>query len=559
MDIIQKESDMFLSRRTTMHLLLFLSLLSVACLAGTVEDRGNYTFETVMVGMSDGVSLATDIYLPKGDDKFPAVLVRSPYDKSQPFGKSVGERFVVQDIAVVVQDCRGRHASEGAFYPFKNEQKDGLDTLKWLRALPWHNGKTGGALGSYNSYTQLAIADELDVVLQVVSCANMHDLAYPNEIFSLETAHNWAFVMDTKSEELAPDAIKKSYWTLPLAEATTKAYGRKGKFIDDCLKHEKYDSYWRKKDHRSLSTASVFSFAGWYDIFLMGQIADFEALSPDVKSKSRLVIGPWAHGQHGIENDFGGKILQGDLDDFSMRLLTAVLADDDPTELFIDPLSNAQYNLFIMERNEFFPSDAWPPRETRPTDYYLTEKGSLSTHPPPRSDKLEYVYDPANPYPSKGGTVLGTPAGQADQRANETRKDQLVFNLSIEKKPLTLLGPINARLFVETDAVSTDFFVLIQDVFPDGKVVNIQEGGAEYTPGQDKIGVLEFSVWATGYQLNPSHTLRVVVTSSWFPRFNRNLNLGEPIHSAQQMRKANQRVCCGKEHPSAVILPILAE
>ena len=122
---------------------------------------------------------------------------------------------------------------------------------------------------------------------------------------------------------------------------------------------------------------------------------------------------------------------------------------------------------------------------------------------------LEYAYDPADPYPSKGGTVLGTPAGQADQRGNESRGDQLVFDLPIAEKPLTLLGPIDARLFVDTDAASTDFLVLVQDVFPDGKIVNIQEGGAEYVPGQGKNGRLEFSVWATGYQLNPGHTLRV--------------------------------------------------
>lgn len=551
---------MFLNRRIVMRLLPILSLLSVACLAGTVEDRGNYTFETVMVGMSDGVSLATDIYLPKGDGKFPAVLVRSPYDKSQSFGKSVGERFVVQDIAVVVQDCRGRHASEGEFYPFKNERQDGLDTLKWLRALPWHNGKTGGALGSYNGYTQLALSDELDVVLDLISCANMYELTYPGGVYSLETAHKWAFNIDSKSSNgITPDVIKESYWTLPLKEASTKAYGRKGRFIDDCLQHEKYDAYWKKKDYRTISKATTFSFAGWYDIFLMGQIADFEALSPDVKSKSRLVIGPWAHGQHEIENNFGEKMSPTDRNDLSFKLLAAVLTDDDPNKLFVDPLSDARYNLFIMERNEFFPSDAWPPRETRATDYYLTEKGSLSTSAPAENSALEYTYDPADPYPSKGGTVLGTPAGQVDQRTNETRKDLLIFSLPITENPLTLLGPINARLFVETDAVSTDFFVLIQDVFPDGKVVNIQEGGEEYVPGKDQVGRLEFSVWATGYQLNPGHTLRVVVTSSWFPRFNRNLNMGDPIHSAQQMRKARQRVYFGKEHPSAIILPLLTE
>ncbi|RKX36955.1 MAG: hypothetical protein DRP64_17870 [Verrucomicrobia bacterium] len=364
--------------------------------------------------------------------------------------------------------------------------------------------------------------------------------------------------MDSKiSNGLAADAMQQSYWTLPLEEASTKAYGKENKFVDDWLTHEKYDDYWRKQDHKKCSNATIFSFAGWYDIFLMGQIADFEALDPDVKSKSRLVIGPWAHGQHEIKNDFGGAAAVGEFEDFSIKLLVAELKGEDSAKLFTAPFKNVRYNLFIMERNEYFPSDVWPPKEMKATAYYLDPAGALSPDLPVAPSIKEYVYDPADPYPSKGGTVLGTPAGQADQQANESREDQLVFNLPIGEGPFTLLGPINARLFVETDAVSTDFFVLLQDVFPDGKVVNIQEGGAEYSPGEEKVGRLDFSVWATGYQFNPGHTLRVVVTSSWFPRFNRNLNMGEPGHSAKEMRKANQRIHFGKDHPSAIILPVL--
>jgi len=409
-------------------------------------------------------------------------------------------------------------------------------------------------------YTQLAVADQLDVVLDVVSCANMHNLIYPGRLYSLETVHNWAFNMDSKtSNGLVPDAIRKSYWTLPLKEASTKAYGRKNRFVDDWLKHEKYDGYWEKQDRQSIQKATVFSFAGWYDIFLMGQIADFQALEPDIKAKSRLVIGPWTHGQHGIENGFGGKEATGDFEELSLKLLATELKGGDSAKLFAKPFWDAHYNLFIMERNKYFPSSTWPPRETIPTDYYLTAEGSLSPHPPSTPSSKGYVYDPADPYPSKGGTVLGAPAGQADQSANTSRSDQLVFDLPIVGKPLVLLGPIDARLFVETDAPSTDFFVLLEDVFPDGTVVNVQEGGAKYVPATGKTDSLNFSVWATGYQFNPGHTLRVIVTSSWFPRFNRNLNLGEPIATAQKMRKASQRVFFGKGHPSAIVLPVLDE
>jgi len=535
-----------------------LALLSLSCVAGSVEDRGGYIFETLQIEMDDGIALSTDLYLPQGGGKFPVVLIRTPYDKAHPLGKAIGEAFTAQGIAMVAQDCRGRFASEGTFYAFRNERKDGLKTLEWIRSQSWFGGKVGGALGSYNGYTQLAVADQLDVVLDIVSCANMHDLIYPGELYSLETVHNWAFNMDSKtSNGLAPDAIRKSYWTLPLKESSPQAYGRENRFVGDWLTHEKYDGYWEKQNRQLAQKATVFSFAGWYDIFLMGQIADFQALESGIKAKSRLVIGPWAHGQHEIENGFGGKEATGDFEDLSLKLLAAELKGGDSAKLFAKPFSDVRYNLFIMERNEYFPSSTWPPKETKPTDYYLTAEGSLSPHRPLSPSSKGYLYDPANPYPSKGGTVLGAPAGQADQRANTSRTDQLVFDLPIFGKPLVLLGPIDARLFVETDAPSTDFFVLLEDIFPDGTVVNIQEGGAEYVPARGGTGLLEFSVWATGYQFNPGHTLRVVVTSSWFPRFNRNLNLGEPIATAQEMRKANQQIFFGKGHASSIVLPIL--
>ena len=545
-------------RALSLILLLSIGGLFIGFLTHAAEDRESYTFETVRVEMGDGVSLATDLYLPKGEGKFPTVLIRTPYDKSHAMNESRVKLFTTQDIAVVVQDCRGRVASGGVFNAFRDEREDGLDCLKWIRNQPWFGGKIGGAQGSYNGYTQLAVADELDVVLDIVSCANMYEFVYPGGLYSLESIHNWAFNMDSKiSNGLTPEAITKSYWTLPLSEATIQAYGRKGQFVDDWLKHDKYDTYWQQQDYRNISQATTFSFAGWYDIFLRGQIADFEALPPAVKSKSRLVIGPWAHGQHEIKNDFGGSTEALDFENLSLKLLATTLKGGAPGELFTTPLSDARYNLFIMEKNEYFPSDIWPPVEARATEYHLTGTGTLSIEIPANRGLLEYAYNPADPYPSKGGTVLGTPAGQADQRTNESRTDQLVFNQPISDKPLTLLGPINARLFVETDAPNTDFFVLLQDVFPDGKVVNIQEGGSQYIPGKKNIGRIEFSVWATGYQFNPGHTLRVVVTSSWFPRFNRNLNMGDSIYSAKKMRTANQRVHYGKTYPSAIILPVL--
>jgi putative CocE/NonD family hydrolase len=169
---------------------------------------------------------------------------------------------------------------------------------------------------------------------------------------------------------------------------------------------------------------------------------------------------------------------------------------------------------------------------------------------------LSYVYSPADPYPSHGGTALGDGVGPARQNENITREDQLVFESRITGEPLILLGPVTATLWLSSDAPCTDFVVGLQDVFPDGRIINIQEGGARVEPDRDNPEKTIISVWATGYQLNAGHTLRVFIASSWFPRYNRNLNLCQPAGSATRMADARQKVYYGTGTPSSIDLPV---
>ena len=168
---------------------------------------------------------------------------------------------------------------------------------------------------------------------------------------------------------------------------------------------------------------------------------------------------------------------------------------------------------------------------------------------------LQYDYNPADPYPSLGGTALGTGVGPARQNPNTGRKDQLVFIRNINE-PLVLLGPVSATLWLSSTAECTNFFVLLQDEFPDGKIINIQEGGSVVKTTSEEPAKVEISVWATGYQLNPGHKLRMVITSSWFPRFNRSLNNCEPATGASIITEAKQTVMYGPETPSSINLPV---
>ncbi|MFN8205977.1 MAG: CocE/NonD family hydrolase [Bacteroidales bacterium] len=500
---------------------------------------------------SDGVNLSTDVFLPRGKGKFPVVLVRTPYNKNAEAW--MGKAFNLFHIAVVVQDVRGKYKSGGSFYPFVNERADGLQTLRWIRQQEWCNGRVAGWGGSYVGFTQWAISDSLDFLTLLLTGAKLYDFVYPDSLFSLQTAYTWGTINAAKEANNIPkEKLDKAILTLPVSMADDSAV-KDIDYYNDWIRHNSYDEYWAKLDFRGKTQAPVLSMAGWYDLFLKAQIADFEALADRNSPASRMVIGPWCHGKQGEENTYGGEKKTGK----STQIFSYVKAylKGRKTKLG-SPLKDSRYNLFIMERNEYVGSDCWPPKESSLIPFYLAEGNQLSQKVPEENKKLEYRYSPADPYPSHGGTALGDGVGPARQNANVNRTDQLVFEYSIVAEPLILLGPVSARLWVSSSAPCTDFIVCLQDEFPDGKIINIQEGGAKVqVQGADPCE-REISVWATGYQLNPGHKLRVVISSSWFPRFNRSLNTCDPAFSAVNMQDATQIIHTGPLTPSAVYLPV---
>ena len=501
--------------------------------------------------MADGVLLATDVSVPDRKGKFPAVMVRTPYGKYAE--KWMEKAFKMFGIAVVLQDVRGKNKSGGDYYPFINERADGLETLRWIRQQPWSDGIVAGWGGSYQGYTQWAISDSLDFMTLLLTGANLYDFTYPDSLFSLQTAFVWGFQNASPNQNsIPPEKMKASPMILPLSIADDSTI-KDIPFINDWLYHEKYDEYWQKMNFRGNTKAPVISMAGWYDIFLKSQIDDFQALEVNGNPGNRMIIGPWCHGSQGEKNEYGGLKKTGK-----------------PTKIFkyvknflkgrsnklTSPLKDKKYNLFIMERNEYIGSDNWPPKAMKTVPYYIGPSGYFSSEKYAEKGDLQYDYSPADPYPSHGGTALGDSVGPARQNENSNRKDQLIFEMNIAEDPLILLGPISATLWLSSDAACTDFFVGLQDVFPDGKIINIQEGGARVKFDNEQPTRTEISVWSTGYQLNPGHKLRVFIASSWFPRYNRNLNKCEPIYSAKDFVIARQKLYYGTETPSSVNLPI---
>lgn len=509
------------------------------------DSSGTKIIETHII-MDDGIALSTRIFLPKEEGSFPAVLVRSPYNKDN----GVDKRFLARNIAIVMQDVRGMFGSQGIFYPFVNERTDGLATLRWIRSQPWSNGKVGGWGGSYVGYTQWIIADSLDAAAPLFSSSDMYELMYPGGLFSLKTAFGWGFaVSGRRVKGLTPENINQRMNELPLSTATEPV-----EFLSDWLRHEKPDAFWAHQNYHGPIKNPVISVAGWYDIFLKSQLKNFQELSSDGNTQDRFIIGPWAHGSPGYKNDYGGGIDKKDIGKAKFEFMVKALHG----EVFNmpSPFQEKKYNLFIMERNEYVASDVWPPRETKEVAYYLQPNQSLTTQIPVKKNTFSYVYDPLDPFPNYGGTFLGDSVGGVLQNKNLHRKDQVSFDTEVFKKPLILLGPLSASLWLSGSAACTDFVVSLQDVFPNGKIINIQEGGTRINFTDHQPAEHQISVWATGYQLNPGHRLRVVISSSLFPRFNRGINSCEPIYSAKDIQKATQQIFAGEKTPSRIILPV---
>jgi uncharacterized protein len=536
---------------------LFIALLVSIILFACSDDKNNKSEKKdnkgkieIKIPMSDGITLATDMFIPRGGGKFPTVLVRTPYGKWADEG--IGKAFRLFRIAVVIQDVRGKHGSGGEFYPFINERSDGLQTLRWIRQQTWSNGKIAGWGGSYVGFTQWAISDSLDFLTLLITGANLYDFTYPDSLFSLQTAYIWGTQNASRDLNIiSPEKMKSGIMTLP-ASAADDSTIKDIDFFNDWIKHDKYDEYWQKLNFRGKTKAPVLSLAGWYDLFLKAQIDDFEALSSN-SPDSRLVIGPWCHGKQGELNEYGGLKRTGKPVKV-FRYVKNVLKGK--KSKLTSPLKDTKYNLFIMERNEYVGSDVWPPRETKITPYYIGPSGYLSTSAYKENGSIQYSYSPSDPYPSHGGTSLGDGVGPARQNENISRKDQIVFELPVQQQALTLLGPISATLWLSSSVSCTDFIVGLQDVFPDGKIINIQEGGAKVKFEGTEPRKSEISVWATGYQLSTGHKLRVFISSAWFPRYNRNLNNCETAATAVGIRDAEQRVYFGAEMPSSINLPI---
>jgi uncharacterized protein len=510
--------------------------------------------QLVMVPMRDGVKLATDVYLPSGNAPFPVVLARTPYNKDGMRGGAEGA--AKRGYAVVLQDTRGRFASEGENLPFNVDDKDGFDTVEWIEKQGWCNGRIGTYGGSALGITQLQLAGSgaKGIVCQhiAVACPDLYAGFYHGGIFRKAMIEDWLRV-----SKFSPRALE--LWT----------------------GHDYYNRYWADRDvSRRFKNvnAPALHIGGYYDIFAQGTIDAFQGYQtrggPGARGKQKLLMGPWTHS---VLTDKAGDLVfpnaqhpPNDVQDqfrwwecYLKGVVNGVAELPAVTYYVMGDVTDS-----TAPGNTWRTAAQWPPVPTREHRLYFRGDRSLSTLREPSGQSASYLYDPRSPAPSAGGYELTIPAGPRDQRALEERPDVLVFTSETLTAPMEVTGQAHARLYISTDVPDTDFIVRLCDVYPDGRSFNISEGAlrARYRisflqddllkPG--RIYSLDVDLWPTSIVFNRGHRLRVDVTSSSAPGLDPNPNTGERLRWSERREVAHTTIHLSRQYVSHIDLPAAA-
>jgi putative CocE/NonD family hydrolase len=550
----------------------------------------------VPIVMRDGTTLRADICRPIADGKFPVLLTRTPYDKNGALGFC--RNAVAHGYVVVAQDVRGRYASEGDWYPFKYESQDGYDTVEWAAALPYSNGKVGMFGGSYVGATQylaaIAMPPHLAAICPNFTASNYHDgWIYHGGAFEQWFNESWtAQLAENNMSRLAdssgglPRVQNQPPGTYPAPGAPTIA--AVAPYFNDWLTHPDYDGYWKQwsiEDHYTKIQVPVFSVGGWYDIFLDGTLRNYirlkhEAGTDAARRGQRLLIYAGGHAGAGWADkkigavDFGNK-LPLDLSEVTLRWFDSILQG---IENGVD--HEKPVKIFVMGKNAWREEDDWPLARAKETRYYLHSTtsangieggGTLDTAAPAEEKPDQYLYDPNDAVPTIGGPLccepLPTGIGPQNQSPAEARSDVLVFSSPALTRNTEVTGPIVLDLYVSSSALDTDFTGKLVDVWPSGFAQNLTDGvlrlryrNSQETPQLANPGdVYHISVdlGATSNVFQIGHKLRLEVSSSNFPRFDRNRNTGGDQARETHPVKATNIIYHDKSRPSALVLPIV--
>lgn len=544
----------------------------------------------VPVPMPDGTVLRAVVVRPVTDDPVPVVLVRSPYPLADARFEVDLMGLAARGLALVLVSLRGTGASEGTFRPWRDDAADGVATIAWCARQPWSDGRVATLGRSYVAHTQLYAAGGAPPALRAmvtgVVPTDPRLLTYTGGALNLGSTLAWAAGMAgvnlgrraAAGEDVSAlqDAWGRLMGGFPDAYATTPLTDVP--VLDELfpawrewLEHPDDDDHWRALELPDRPAVPTFVVAGWHDIFRDGSLREF-AREPRHPA-SRLVVGPWSHGapnrslgdvDHGAAASGAAIGLDGQLLDF----LAAHLRDDAPGDAGPTPVS-----VFVTGADEWTQHASWPPPATD-THLHL-HPGRLSADAPAADvEPSRFTFDPHDPVPTLGGANL-MPTGEAagmcgsvDQRPLDARTDVLRFVGDALAEPVTVIGPVRLTLHAATSAADTDWTAKLVDVHPDGTALNVVDGvlrARHRDPAHPtllpagEVHELVVELGAVGHRFRAGHRIRLDVSSSNFPRFDRNPGTGAPggTTPASAFVVAHQQVRHDAAHPSRLTLPVV--
>ena len=580
---------------------ILISFLSLSLTARTEEQPYKVIAKKgVPAEMRDGITLVSNVYRPDARGKFPAILIRTPYNKNSYEEYSSFPVYAAErGYAVIIQDVRGRYSSEGKFLPYVQEINDGYDSVEWASALPYINGNVGMYGCSYLGAVQwlAAIADppHLKAIFPQCTFANARHFFYFGGTFDLSWI-SWLYdrLPDLRRRAVTgkKDSQKKDFpsweknkwkWLqfLPLKDFPI--------LKDFCpyyyqwLAHPDDGPFWDfaniEKAHHKVSVPA-YNLTGWYDdgYGQPGAVLNYLGMKSHGKTDKarkgqKLIIGPWTHcnpeSSKAGDIDFGPEAII-NVDALALRWFDFWLKNTDNGLMEEPPI-----RLFVMGDNEWRYEQEWPLPRTKNTSFYLHSKGSANSHwgdgtlnrQIPKDEKPDsFIYDPCNPVTD----YFFEKSGARDQRAIEVRSDVLVYTSNPLKEDLEVTGPIKAEIFASSSAKDTDFIVKVNDVHPDGYSQNItpplsgviraryrdsESESSLLTP--DRIYKFDIDLMFTSHVFKQGHRIRVLLTSSYFPHLDRNPNTGHPFGEDSELVRASQNIYHNDKHPSRIILPII--
>lgn len=534
----------------------------------------------------DGVTLYSDVYLPAPTGKFPLIVLRNPYEADQPTYSSYCADFCEKGIGVVCQAVRGTAGSEGIMDVSRQECEDGEDFLNWIAEQDFCNGCICTNGESYPGHTQWQVARHAHPVLKGVTPhnapLNFFTVAMrPGGAWGFGLASMWAFGMYSRRNKVTQQVPwKDAMWHLPLKTMDNALGFDEWPLWRQWMEHVTNDSFWRGKGDAGQDvekmTAPAFITGGWFDAFLPQTLEAFSRLrkggaTEQVRKFTKCVMEPLDHDMRTHDIDYGPDHLAGIIKTREQFMIN-ILNDQEH-----DPLPDcAPIRFFVMGSNRWMDADEWPLPQTKYTDLYLCGDenansvlggGKLSFDAPGGIDE-HFFYNPLQPVPTLGGNNLGTIApGQRWQDEIEKRADVLVFTSDILENDMDVIGQVKAVIYAATSGKDTDFTAKLCDVYPDGRSVNVCDGliRGRFLNGLDEEVLLEpgkvypfhIDLWSTAWTFKKGHRIRVQISSSNFPRFDRNTNTGGHLTESTEIKVAAQTVYHNEKYPSRIILPIV--